>query len=262
MDIRFSRSAAEARDFANQVISRRDAKYYRDQANGFTGDCVSLNIRFMGLFDTVLAAEGPSRRAFNMAIPPEVQYVAHAVAVNEHRSKFPLESINDGRSETTSRGWHIERGFVGAHADIGGGYNGTKDADKGDLSDVALNWMIDQAEKAGLKLKDLSAPYKTVTNPIIHNQRSIWPFCSSLGGASLIGGQERAVHYAAGGPATASMSTAQIAGLTNSASQPFIKWDPDKLTDPPCFSQNSQAGTVNMVEYNNWLAVGYNVKMK
>jgi uncharacterized protein (DUF2235 family) len=129
VDISLSRSAAEARDFANQVISRRDAKYYRDQANGFAGDCVSLNIRFMGLFDTVLAAEGPTRRAFNMAIPPEVQYVAHAVAVNEHRSKFALESINDGRSETTSRGWHIERGFVGAHADIGGGYDGTKDAD-------------------------------------------------------------------------------------------------------------------------------------
>ena len=54
--IGFSRGAAEARDFANQVISRRDAKYYRDTRNGFTGDCVSLNIRFMGLFDTVLAA--------------------------------------------------------------------------------------------------------------------------------------------------------------------------------------------------------------
>ena len=183
------------------------------------------------------------------------------MAVNEHRSKFALESINDGRPETTSRGWHIERGFVGAHADIGGGYNGTKDADQGDLSDVALNWMIEQADRAGVKLKELSTPYKTVSNPIIHNERHTYPFCAPIGGKPLFGAQDRNVNYAAGGPATARMATAPIAGLNNGGSQSFINWDTTKVQDPACEGLNSKAGTVNMVEYNKWLASQYGIRM-
>lgn len=58
-------------------------------------------------------------------------------------------------------------GFVGSHSDIGGGY-GT-----GDLSDVALMWMIKQAKDQGIKILDQVIDkngWNTVTNPILHDK--------------------------------------------------------------------------------------------
>ena len=66
--IGFSRGAASARDFTNQFLSRRDLGYYRDTSRGFSRDCITLTVRFLGLFDTVLAAGGVNRRDFNMFI--------------------------------------------------------------------------------------------------------------------------------------------------------------------------------------------------
>ena len=254
----FSRGSAEARDFVNQVISRRDANYYRDKTKGFSGDCVSLNIRFMGLFDTVLAAGGVGRRDFNMAIPASVQYVAQAVAANEHRSKFQLESIqssfpgNTG-SETTARGWRVERGFVGAHADIGGGYNGTQGGDGSDLSDVALNWMYDRFNELGIKMKDMSATYRTVSNPVLHDERNSYPFSAPIGGAPLFGEQDRNVHYPMAGGQSVPEKTAQIRGLTNAQTAPFITRNG---------SSGNAVGTVDMAKYNDWLRRNYGVNMQ
>lgn len=56
--------------------------------------------------------------------------------------------------------------YVGAHSDIGGGYK------SGDLSNIALMWMIKQAqEKGNIKFKDYSQ-YNQVNNPIVHD--SLW----------------------------------------------------------------------------------------
>ncbi|MBT3017804.1 MAG: DUF2235 domain-containing protein [Candidatus Thiodiazotropha endolucinida] len=44
---------------------------------------------------------------------------------------------------TANSATRIERGFIGAHSDIGGSYA------EGDLSDVAFMWMVRQAENAG-----------------------------------------------------------------------------------------------------------------
>ena len=68
-------------------------------------------------------------KKWQLAIPPEAQHVFHAVALNENRYLFPGESIGRG----------TQRGFIGSHADIGGSY-GT-----GDLSNVALNWIVEGA---------------------------------------------------------------------------------------------------------------------
>lgn len=82
----FSRGAASARDFANTVVARANSGYYRN-LEGVNGACVAVNIRFMGLFDTVLSYAAGS---FDMGIPEAVQYVSQAVAVNEHRHDLPL----------------------------------------------------------------------------------------------------------------------------------------------------------------------------
>lgn len=52
------------------------------------------------------------------------------------------------------------------HSDIGGGYK------EGDLSDVSLMWVIQEAKKAGIKFDDTKIANKgwnNVTNPIVHD---------------------------------------------------------------------------------------------
>ncbi|OYW39248.1 MAG: hypothetical protein B7Z35_04745 [Hydrogenophilales bacterium 12-61-10] len=150
----FSRGAAMARDFANKVAQRLHQNAYKN-----SGVCVSL--RFLGLWDTVaqFGANGAGNGLWQLAIPPEVKYVFQAVALNEHRYLFPGEDIGLG----------VQRGFIGSHADIGGSY-GT-----GDISDVALNWIYDQAKSSGVKMLNwgqgqTDIEWARVTNPVLHDK--------------------------------------------------------------------------------------------
>lgn len=152
--IGFSRGAAMGRDFANRVSDRiADGRYLR------LGACVRL--RFLGLWDTVaqFGLAGSNDFAWRLAIPTSVAYTAHAVALNEHRLLFPAESIFG----SPLAGVRIERGFVGAHSDVGGSYA------EGDLSDVALGWMHTQARLAGVRMQALTPEFERVTAPLLHD---------------------------------------------------------------------------------------------
>jgi len=151
--IGFSRGAAMARDFSNRVATGMQDRRWGDRS-----DC--MEIRFMGLWDTVaqFGPNGSANSLWQLAIPEVARHVFHAVAVNENRYLFPGESIGRG----------TQRGFIGSHADIGGGY-GT-----GDLSDVALNWIVDQARASGVVMRswdDFSRPeWGVVTDPVVHDK--------------------------------------------------------------------------------------------
>ncbi|MDP2371658.1 RHS repeat-associated core domain-containing protein, partial [Rhodoferax sp.] len=239
----FSRGSAAARDFANQVISRRDANYYRDKANGFSGDCVKVELRFMGLFDTVLSTH---MGGFKLAIPEAVQYVSHAVARNEFRSLFPLESIEQEFGGPGFLGNRTERGFVGAHSDIGGGYNCADCAGpgRGDLSDVALNWMVAQAKAAGVGMLELPDDLKTVSNPVLHDETKVFPFF----------GPDREVRYpgASDSPGwEVNSREAPLQGISLAETETFIR----RPACPGC--PRNVAGAVDMVEYAKWLKANY-----
>lgn len=150
----FSRGAAMARDFANKVAQRL-------RANAYKASGVCVNLRFLGLWDTVaqFGLNGAGNGLWQLAIPAEVKNVYQAVALNEHRYLFPGESIGRG----------VQRGFIGSHADIGGSY-GT-----GDLSDVALNWIVEQAKTSGVKMLNwgqgqTDIEWARVTNPVLHDK--------------------------------------------------------------------------------------------
>ena len=121
--------------------------------------CQKVNFRFMGLWDTVLSTDLPWG-TYQLATPAEFRYVAHAVALNEHRGQtfrqlngstgaFPLEPIIRS-PQPVEGGVRIERGFLGAHADIGGGF----EEGQNDLARVALTWMVEQAKLSGLQMND------------------------------------------------------------------------------------------------------------
>jgi RHS repeat-associated protein len=323
----FSRGAAQARDFANNILS-----YFATSANGdsfsFSTDARGwfnysaavrnaagqrvefrgrqcVRFRFMGLWDTVLSAN--TGRGYNMAIPAQFQHVAHAVALNEHRSDdaewnatrrnlplsglgsllpvgahwggFPLVSI--GASSDTPGQVRIERGFVGAHADIGGGYAGGENQ----LSFVALSWMVAQARSAGLQMRAPDADSAIPTaNPIIHDQSNALRVGSPVdnqgnaqrfvvrdgralntytvedrqvsGAAS--GSQQRNMGFTNYGPNNRSMTFADtqrfisyldrnLNGADNSA-QTWIDRGPRQIN-----GGTNQTGTVNIAEYMRWL---------
>jgi hypothetical protein len=160
----FSRGAAAAREFANEVFKRIDGGNWSEVVSL----CNPLNIRFMGLFDTVGSMGVPGNGddiGYDLTIDDRIGKVAHAVALNEHRWLFPLASVSPVAGASVTNGRVVEQGFIGAHSNIGGGY-----ADS-DLADIALQWMYRQAVEAGVPLAPLDGEHKEVTSPIIHDER-------------------------------------------------------------------------------------------
>ena len=232
--IGFSRGAAQARDFANQIAGASSNGFYRYTDSGGQQRCQRVNFRFMGLWDTVLSVAAGS---YNLGIPAEFKRVSQAVALNEHRSVFPLESImGDAVPPLQTR---IERGFLGAHSDIGGGYHSSED----DLAKVALVWMVDQARAAGVTMAE---PNRTIrADPIVHDQvvhpREPGPI-----------EEDRVVRFRDG--RTQSQRTAAIGGMSYADTLTYIR-----AADPPRFGI---AGTVDMAGYLDWLnRNGYDLNM-
>jgi hypothetical protein len=76
-----------------------------------------------------------------------VSFARHALAIDEQRQDFE-PTIWDSRTEVDLK----QVWFSGVHADIGGSYPPDK-ATKATVSDIALDWMLDQARAAGLKIE-------------------------------------------------------------------------------------------------------------
>lgn len=239
----FSRGAAEARAWVNEVVGKlKDGRY--TSANG-NSRC--LNFRFLGLWDTVphLGANHGNEKDHNFRIPKQVKYAVHAVAVNEHRgglADFDGLSIHDNATVANS-GTRIERGFVGAHSDIGGGYG------EGDLSDVALMWMFDRARSQGVSLRQQvieSSGWNIVTNPLVHDPRVgngstelAWPDDSDRYFNYLYSKnhEQKSVKLAAGVTTTAT-AQAVIRNFTRR-----------------CGADGSVVGVVDMQRYASWMGV-------
>ncbi len=124
-------------------------------------------IQFLGVWDTVgalgiplpaLAQLNSAVYAFHdTALGANVCTAVHAVALDEHRIDYMATlwtAVPNPAQQTVVQSW-----FVGAHADVGGGYTDRR------LSDVTLRWMQEQAIAAGLVLDagQIPAPDATAT---------------------------------------------------------------------------------------------------
>jgi RHS repeat-associated protein len=168
----YSRGAALAMHFGNMIAGRYRAGrfWHRDPGLGTVTACADL--RFMGLFDAVaqFGVLGADNAQYDLAVSAEWHWIAHAVALHERRGLFPLSATPDGAANV------LTAPFIGAHGDIGGGYLAEPaDVDTarpgGDLSDVALAWMLDQASRAGAPFQPAPAPFQRVDNAIVHDER-------------------------------------------------------------------------------------------
>ncbi|MBA1275699.1 phospholipase effector Tle1 domain-containing protein [Stutzerimonas azotifigens] len=127
----FSRGAAAARHFANEVVRGRQGALgsaLRDNARAFSSTFVDqyqrdINMGFIGLFDTVASVAGLTNLGnVRSAITPGVKLhlapkyfsnVVHLVARDELRANFALSTVKPDHQEIV---------LPGAHSDIGGGY--------------------------------------------------------------------------------------------------------------------------------------------
>ena len=263
----FSRGAAQARDFANRIAARTTPDgWYKYTVTGQNGapsvtKCQRVNFRFLGLWDTVLSTNrGP---AYNLAIPDQFAHVSHAIALNEFREEvnrdvpgsrwgaFPLESI--GRAPIPEGKVRIERGFIGAHADIGGGYG----PDENQLAQVALEWMVKQAVAAGVIMDDI--PRTVIARPIMHDMsknqnapdgRPTW--------------EDRNVHYRDG--TVVKQQDMDLPGMKFRDTEQFITYRPSTVDENGNLVRGPApgmgTGTVDMAGYLAWLrANGYDLNL-
>lgn len=113
-------------------------------------------IHFLGVWDTVGALGIPSDMALlnlldnlkphqfqDTRLSDKVLHARHAMAMDEKRQSFtPTLWTNVNPRADVKQIW-----FAGVHSNVGGGYVQTG------LSDIALKWMIDEAEAQGLNFR-------------------------------------------------------------------------------------------------------------
>jgi uncharacterized protein (DUF2235 family) len=138
-------------------------------------------IKCVGVWDTVgelgIPLEGFdtfNKAAFDFhdtELSGTVQNAFHAIAVDEHRPPFKptLWDPKTKPDQTIEQRW-----FLGAHADVGGGYEQRR------LSDITLRWMQYKARACGLILDDAGIPTVTGANAMDAISDSFKAF---LGGA-------------------------------------------------------------------------------
>ena len=158
----FSRGAAIAVDFANEVAKQK----------GLPGPAPAA-VRFLGVWDTVASFDLPGDDidiGFNFKTPPTAKRIVHCMALDERRLFFRLTRMGGTSQDETDR--LIEIWFRGVHSDVGGG-----DAALG-LSSIALNFMFDEAIRAGVSIDPavaaLNAKRMDVNCPIcLHPQHAL-----------------------------------------------------------------------------------------
>lgn len=122
-----------------------------------------VRVKFIGVWDTVGALGVPVShvpfssdyyRWHDTDLSKIVDYAYHAIAVDENRKDYDVAVWTKVKPENKEV---EQRWFVGAHANVGGGYPGDP------LLNLPLRWMQDKAGAAGLKLRA-----KAKTGPLDH----------------------------------------------------------------------------------------------
>ena len=120
----------------------------------------TTKIKFIGVWDTVGALGNPlflngvfgKRNQFHdTELSSKIGHAFHALAIDEKRKSFEAtlwHQKEDSMNQVLEQVW-----FAGVHSDIGGGYV------EAGLSDIALTWMLEKAEKYNLNFD------KILTNP-------------------------------------------------------------------------------------------------
>ncbi|KAJ3023778.1 UNVERIFIED_CONTAM: hypothetical protein HDU68_008461 [Siphonaria sp. JEL0065] len=168
--LRLAKSALDLYKTRNNDLISSETEEFKNQS------CHNTPIlKFIGVFDTVEALDVPDGYSsllpssyltklisfsgaieendyHDLRIGNQVQHAYHAISMDENREFFPptmFEAIDSKflhPNATREQKW-----FRGAHADVGGGFW------EHGLADIALDWMIENGRRAGLKIREREA---------------------------------------------------------------------------------------------------------
>ncbi|WP_297896252.1 DUF2235 domain-containing protein [Shewanella sp.] len=134
----------------------------------------SREIKFVGVWDTVGAMGIPisflglfedKDEFYDTKIGRNVRVARHALAIDEHRSDFEPTIWQVRDNMDMQQVW-----FAGAHSNIGGSYKPDRDGSL--LSDNALMWMINEAQRFNLSLEPhLQASLRPNPLATLHDSR-------------------------------------------------------------------------------------------
>lgn len=168
----------------NAVHSIRELKNVLDSALSFEDKWLKeysrpIPVWFQGVWDTVGALGVPfgnfpvisrsNYRFLEVDLRINESRAYHALAIDEHRVDFSAtlwtKTIEQGSDTYQARTIADveQRWFVGAHADVGGGY------DNGLLAQVPLKWLMDKAALHGLEFNDSVVIDGDEKSAVIHN---------------------------------------------------------------------------------------------
>ncbi|MGI9251868.1 MAG: DUF2235 domain-containing protein [Pseudohongiellaceae bacterium] len=128
---------------ASKIYNRRGDNLDAAFKDTFSRSCP---VHFIGVWDTVeslVLHEG--RKFHDTRLNKEVSNAYHAIALDEVRKDFPpclWDEDNISKGQIMEQVW-----FAGVHSDVGGWY------DERGLSDITLRWMLGNARRCGMKLK-------------------------------------------------------------------------------------------------------------
>ena len=159
--------------YAIRMIKQKEIDFgvAADFKKTFSQECKP---HFVGVWDTVSslgwvynAVYFPFTRATSS---PDFQIVRHAISIDERRAFFRENSFGQPKNAQQDI---VEVWFAGVHSDVGGSYAESESQ----LSQVALRWMLCEAERAGLRVDqgrkaDIlggKAPY-VAPDPVTRNQ--------------------------------------------------------------------------------------------
>ena len=117
-------------------------------AEGFKATyCHECKPHFIGVWDTVGSLGlWYGKSFFDARLNPDVANAYHAISIDEKRKKFSVSVWDENHiapNQKVEQVW-----FAGVHSNVGGWY-----AERG-LSNITLIWMLENAQKCGLRLKD------------------------------------------------------------------------------------------------------------
>lgn len=151
---------------AYQIYRNRTSDYLHDGkvAQDFRQkNSREVEIEFIGVWDTVGALGIPGHflgrlddfryQFHDVDLSRNVKKACHAVAIDEHREDYSAALWSP--DPRVQQYW-----FVGAHADVGGGYRDHQ------LADITLYWMQAEAEKTGIVLNKGTTPSVNGDEPI------------------------------------------------------------------------------------------------
>lgn len=137
---------------SNNLISYA-SRIYNTRGNGSVAEgfkkayCHECKPHFIGVWDTVGSLGlWYGKQFFDCRLNKDVPNAYQAIAIDEKRKKFPV-SIWD--ESDLAPGQNVQQvWFAGVHSNVGGWY------DERELSNITLIWMLQNAEKHGVRLKE------------------------------------------------------------------------------------------------------------